>query len=103
MDLVLRHAEPVGDHLRIARLVPLPVRQGADDCHFATGVEAQFHALVEDRRLAVCASMTGCRSAAAAPPLRLVTRSDKRSNALHGISGRSFDDLAREAEVADAA
>src|SRR5438552_1570708 len=44
MDLVLRHAEPVGDHLRIARLVPLPVRQGADDCHFATGVEAQFHA-----------------------------------------------------------
>ena len=31
MDLVFRHTEPVGDHLRIARLVPLPVRQGAGD------------------------------------------------------------------------
>src|SRR5205807_8898407 len=49
MDLVLRDAEPVGDHLRIARLVPLPVRQGAgDDRHFTTGIEAQFHALIED-------------------------------------------------------
>ena len=49
MDLVLGHAEPVRGHLRIGRLVPLPVRQGAgDDRQFARGVEAQFHPLVED-------------------------------------------------------
>ena len=49
MDFVFRHAEPVGDHLGIGGLVPLPMRQGAgEDRHFARWVEAQFHALVED-------------------------------------------------------
>ena len=49
MDLLFGHAEPVGDHLRIARLVPLAVRQRAgDDRQFTRRVEAQFHALVED-------------------------------------------------------
>jgi len=49
MDLVLRDAEPVGDHLRIGRLVSLPMRQSAgENRQFAARVEAQFHALVED-------------------------------------------------------
>ena len=49
MDLVLGHAEPVGDHLGIGRLVPLAVRQGAgEDRQLARWVEAHLHALVED-------------------------------------------------------
>ena len=49
MDFVLGHAKPIGDHLRIGRLVPLPVRQGAgEDRQLARWVEAQFHALVKD-------------------------------------------------------
>jgi len=49
MDLVLRDAEPVGDHLRIGRLVSLPMRQSAGEYRqFAARVETQFHALIED-------------------------------------------------------
>src|SRR5438105_3760011 len=44
-----RHAEPVGDELRIRRGMALPVRvRAGDDGHHAARVETELHALVED-------------------------------------------------------